>query len=459
MKTKFLFCATLCAAMALGSCRYNDSDIWGAVNKQEERISALEKWRGSVEKQLNALQGILTATDYVTGVEKVVKDGKNGYKLSFLHAEPITLYYNNMNEVSGSSDAQSIGVAQDDKGYYWTLGKDPLLVDGKRVYVKGGDMPTLKPNPQNAELFDLMIGDTKVTIDPRVAGSVAIKGIEERDGKVIVTLNDNTSKELVKFVDVKALIQNEYVHNMAGEKVYPVSLPEGFMMSLVGAVPNGWSVEIEGAGPETKIKVVYPAQNAEVKLTFVVFVDGVSSSAYKVVTFKVSADAPPAVVWTPIIFDGSTDIVIPEGSEHFKVTNAAPVGPPVFSSKVCTPLKNSPNAKHIDLSEYKHSAAIPTNAFFMNGNPNVPEDSSNFNDVIETIILPRNNGVVWSKAFKNCRALKSVTFTVAPTNIHGEVFEGCTALESIFVPAEHVEAAKGLAGFASVKDKIKAIPQ
>lgn len=304
-----------------------------------------------------------------------------------------------------------------------------------------------------------MIGDTKVTIDPRVAGSVAIKGIEERDGKVIVTLNDNTSKELVKFVDVKALIQNEYVHNMAGEKVYPVSLPEGFMMSLVGAVPNGWSVEIEGAGPETKIKVVYP-QNGEAKLTFVVFVDGVSSSAYKVVTFKVSADAPPAAVWTPVIFDGSKAIVVPTDTEHIKVSSVVSVNNPTLTNFVCAPLKQAPNAKHIDLSELNHSGPIPANAFYMNANPNDANDPANFNEVIETIILPRNhNGALWGAAFKNCKALKSITFNVKPTNISENAFEGCTALESIFVPAEHVEAAKGLAGFTSVKDKIKAIPQ
>lgn len=460
MKTRFLFCATLCAAMALGSCRYNDSDIWGAVNKQEERISALEKWRGSVEKQLGALQGILTATDYVTGVEKVMKDGKNGYKISFLHAEPITLYYNSNNEVSGGSDAQSIGVAQDEKGYYWTQGGQPLMVDGKKVYVNKNSDVSLKPNPNNPEVFDLMVDGAKVTIDPKLgSGSVPVKRVEERDGKVIITFDGNVTKELVKFIDVKSLIQNEYVHNTAGEQqVYPVSLPDGFMISVVGSVPNGWMVDTEGMGADAKIKVTYPAQNAEAKITFVVFADGVSSSAHKVVTFRLNVDAAPAVVWTPVPFDGTNAIVVPEGTEHIKVTGAVDVAPNVLSNQVCKPLKESANAKHIDLSELTHTRAIPANAFFMNGNPQDPNDASNFNNVIETIILPRNNGAVWAKAFKNCAALKSVTFLVKPTTIADEVFDGCTALESIFVPAEHVDHAKTLAGFASVRDKIKPAP-
>lgn len=90
MKIKTILC-TLCAVTVLGSCSYDDDGLWDAVNGQEERISALEKWQKTVVDQLNSLQGILTATDYVTNVEKVEKDGAQGYKISFLHANAITL--------------------------------------------------------------------------------------------------------------------------------------------------------------------------------------------------------------------------------------------------------------------------------------------------------------------------------------------------------------------------------
>lgn len=138
MKLRTILCAVF-AATLLGSCSYDDGELWDAVNGQEERISALEKWQKTVVEQLNSLQGILTATDYITDVEKVTKDGKEGYKISFLHAAPITLYYNADNEVSGTSD-EVIGVAKDENDkWYWTLNGEPLVVDGKTVYVNGGD--------------------------------------------------------------------------------------------------------------------------------------------------------------------------------------------------------------------------------------------------------------------------------------------------------------------------------
>lgn len=454
MKTRFLFCATLCAVMALGSCRYDDNDIWKAVNKQEERISALEKWRSSVEKQLGALQGIITATDYVTGVEKVVKDGKNGYKVSFLHAEPITLYYNDDNEVSAGSNAQSISVAQDEKGYYWVHGTEPLMVDGKKVYVKGGDAPTLKPDPQKPETYILTIDGASVKIDPRVDGPHPIKGIEERDGKIVITLANNTTKELPMWMDFNSLFLSEYSNTTSGEKLHAVKLPEGFTMSLVGAVPAGWSFDVVGSGETTQIKVMYPA-SGEATVTFVIFADGKSVSAHKKLTFKV--DAAPGIAWVNVVFDGQNPIQIPDDAEGVRVTSASPVAPMALNNNVCTPLKNSRTVKHIDLSGVNHTTAIPANAFFVNAVPSEPENQANFNTTIETIILPRGyNGNIFANAFKHCKALKSVTTYAQAGGIQTNIFDGCDALEHFYVPQEHVAAYQ--AKLPAIASKITAHP-
>ena len=175
MKIKTILC-TLCAVTVLGSCSYDDDGLWDAVNGQEERISALEKWQKTVVDQLNSLQGILTATDYVTNVEKVEKDGVQGYKISFLHANAITLYYNEDSEVSGGSDA-SVGVAQDDNGYYWTMNGEPLQIEGKKVYVTEGGGASLTPNADNPEIFDLTIGGTTVTVDQNAVETAEISNV------------------------------------------------------------------------------------------------------------------------------------------------------------------------------------------------------------------------------------------------------------------------------------------
>lgn len=61
-------------------------------------------------------------------------------------------------------------------------------------------------------------------------------------------------------------------------------------------------------------------------------------------------------------------------------------------------------------------------------------------------------------AFKNCVALKSLTILSATTlGYNATAFEGCDALESIFVATDKVEAYK--AGWSALADKIKPIPE
>lgn len=452
MKIKTLVCA-LCATTVLGSCSFDDGELWNAVNSQEERLSALEKWQKSVETQLGALQGIISATDYVTGVEAVEKDGVKGYKISFLHAQPITLYYNEGGEISGSS---SVGVAQEEgtNKYYWTMDGEPLMVDGKKVYVSGNDAVSMKPNAENPEIFDLTIGDYTVTVDQNAVGAHPIKGVEEKDGKVIVTLNDNTKKELVKYVDFSTVI-NESYENPAGEKTYPLSLPKGFLMEALN-VPAGWTIAVETTETGANLKVTYP-ESGEAKVKFIIS-DGEALSVIKEVTFTVGETQ---INWVTLAFDGTQAIVVPEGTEYVKVTGTTDT-PPTLLNNICKPLKESASVKHIDLSEIVHKAAIPANAFYNKiYDESKPEaETMNVNTTIETIILPRVYKNVFDLAFKNCKALKSVTFTAAPeANFTGkDVFLGCDALEAIYVPAADVEKFKAYAVLQPYADKIQANP-
>lgn len=439
MKIKTLVCA-LCATTVLGSCSFDDGDLWNAVNSQEERLSALEKWQKSVETQLGALQGIISATDYVTGVEAVEKDGVKGYKISFLHAQPITLYYNEGGEISGSS---SIGVAQEEgtNKYYWTMDGEPLMVDGKKVYVSGNDEVTMIPNENNPENFDLTIGDYRLTIGPAV-GAHPIKDVKEEGGKVIVTLNDNTKKELVKYVDFSGLLKENY-ENPKGDVFYTINLPAGFLMEALN-VPSDWKIAVVKEGNETKLKVTYP-ESGSVKVKFIIS-DGQSLSVIKEATFTVGE---LKLDWTTIAFKGTDAIEIGEGIENVKVTGTTDGisnAPAVLLEKICKPLKFSKSVKHIDLSEFTHKAAISANAFYMDNG------ADSFNGTIETIILPTEFAAIWGNAFKDCRALKTVVIqkTIAPNNVFATAFDGCTSLESIYVPDGLIDAYKA---FDGIKDK------
>lgn len=448
----------LCATVTLGSCRYNDKDLWGAVNQQEMRISALEKWRASVEGQLNALQGIISAQDYVTAVEKVEKEGKQGYKLSFLKAQPVTLYYNDNNEVSGSSDA-AIGFAddKDGKGEYWVVGGKPLLsASGTKVYISASAKVSLKPNAQNAEHWDLEVGDAKVTLDPNVAKNFPVKAIREEAGKVLITLQDNSTKELVKWVDVNSAFLAEYVKTEQGQQTYTINLPEGFTMMPLKEIPSSWTITVTGSGANTQLAVTFPS-SGELQVPFHIYADGKAGAVTKVLTFKVSAQGSTAV--HEIAYNGSA-ISIPEGVERVKITGTT-TAPRPFGDHIGNVIKSHASVKFIDLSDFVHSAAITANAFSLKNNSSDPNHASNHNNVIEHVILPRNhNGRLFNEVFRNCKKLHTVVFlTNNNPNFGTDVFTGCDALEHIYVPEDKVDAYKALANLSAAhKEKISALP-
>lgn len=437
MKIKTLVCA-LCATTVLGSCSFDDGELWNAVNSQEERLSALEKWQKTVETQLGALQGIISATDYVTGVEAVEKDGVKGYKISFLHAQPITLYYNEGGEISGSS---SIGVAQEEgtNKYYWTMDGEALMVDGKKVYVSGNDEVTMTPNATNPENFDLTIGDYSLTIGPAV-GAHPIKDVKEEGGKVIITLNGNTKKELVKYVDFSGLL-NENYENPAGKASYTINLPAGFLMEALN-VPSDWEIAVVTEGGKTMLKVTYPATGSA-KVKFIIS-DGQSLSVIKETTFTVGK---LKLDWTTVAFSGSA-IQIADGIENVKVTGTTvglPNAPQVFGDNICKILTRNKSVKHVDLSEFEHTAAISANAFYVDNGTGV------YNETLETIILPKGFAAIWGNAFKDCKALKTVVIqkTELPAKIMGTAFDGCSKENlSIYVPENLLEGYKTLEGIS-----------
>ncbi|WP_277135513.1 PL29 family lyase N-terminal domain-containing protein [Bacteroides congonensis] len=430
MKLRTILCAVFTATL-LGSCSYDDGELWDAVNGQEERISALEKWQKTVVEQLNSLQGILTATDYITDVEKVTKDGKEGYKISFLHAAPITLYYNVDNEVSGTGE-NVIGVAQEEGTgkWHWTLDGEALTVDGKTVYVNGGDDIKVEVNADGST--KLTIGDNEVTVPGPITHPVT--GVSDKDNVVTIALNGGTTVDLPKYLNLSKLLLDEYKKETAGEQTYELNLPEGYIIKLLDVVPADWIIEVNNSA----LRVVYP-NSGDAVVTFLIS-DGKTQTVMKTVTFKAAAD--PGSTWITIEYSGAL-IEIPSGAVSVKVTTASTITTPALRDNICKPLKETKSVVNIDLSGVSLATAFPANAFYMS-TPSVPE--TDYNTSIENIILPEGNYPnIFGAAFKNCSVLKSVTINTTstiPGQYSSEWFVGCGALESIFVPADKVETYK-----------------
>ena len=127
MKARKAFLLLL-AALTLAACKYDDSELWEQVNQNTARIAALETWQAETNTNIQALQTLLSTTDYITAVTPVVQDGVEvGYTISFLHTPAITIYHGTKGDKGDTGDTPQIGAAQaEDGNWYWTLNGEPL---------------------------------------------------------------------------------------------------------------------------------------------------------------------------------------------------------------------------------------------------------------------------------------------------------------------------------------------
>lgn len=147
MKARKTLTLLLLAALTLAACKYDDSELWEQVNQNTEelaaqaaRIAALEAWQAETNTNIQALQTLLSTTDYITAVTPVVKDGVEvGYTISFLHTPAITIYHGAKGDKGDTGDTPQIGAAQaDDGNWYWTLNGEPLTdADGNPIQANG----------------------------------------------------------------------------------------------------------------------------------------------------------------------------------------------------------------------------------------------------------------------------------------------------------------------------------
>lgn len=119
----------LVALVTLFSCakEYDDSELRG-------RIESLEAWQKTVNGQIVALQGLVSALenkDYVTSVTELAD--KSGYVIAFSKSGPVTIKHG---QKGADATAPVVGVKKDTDGkYYWTL-------DGEFITTGGSQIPT-----------------------------------------------------------------------------------------------------------------------------------------------------------------------------------------------------------------------------------------------------------------------------------------------------------------------------
>ena len=147
MKARKTLTLLLLAALTFAACKYDDSALWEQVNQNTEelaaqaaRIAALEAWQAETNTNIEALQTLLSTTDYITAVTPVVKDGVEvGFTISFLNTPAITIYHGTKGDKGDKGDTPQIGAAQGEDGnWYWTLNGEFLTdTDGNPIRANG----------------------------------------------------------------------------------------------------------------------------------------------------------------------------------------------------------------------------------------------------------------------------------------------------------------------------------
>lgn len=130
---KFLFLCVALLGLSFASCEYDDTDLWGAVEDVTERVTVLENAVKNANKNIDALQALITALQNQVAVVSV-KQTADGYVIQFSDGTTATIT-NGVN-----ANAPIVSVKQDTDGnYYWTIDGEWLIVDGERVRANGKD--------------------------------------------------------------------------------------------------------------------------------------------------------------------------------------------------------------------------------------------------------------------------------------------------------------------------------
>ena len=115
----------IAVAVSVTSCGedYDDTAIKNDIADLQSRVEKLETWCTTVNGQISALQGLvsaLEAKDYVTGVSPTTTN--DGYTITFSKSEAITIHNGKDGAKGADGITPVIGVAKDTDGeYYWTV--------------------------------------------------------------------------------------------------------------------------------------------------------------------------------------------------------------------------------------------------------------------------------------------------------------------------------------------------
>lgn len=502
MKARKTLTLLLLAALTLAACKYDDSELWEQVNQNTEelaaqaaRIAALEAWQAETNTNIQALQTLLSTTDYITAVTPVVKDGVEvGFTISFLNTPAITIYHGTKGDKGDKGDTPQIGATQaDDGNWYWTLNGEFLTdTDGNPIRANGtqGEQGDQGPAGDDAPLPQLATGKKLnaqgITTDSQnediepdaiylsVDGGKTWTRVSGEDGEKGDTGNTGaTGPQGDSFFESVDTTNADYVIFKLANNGGTFQVPRYTGISLTFDVP-GVSLPY---GQTAKIQcIVTGIDNPTADDLYLITVpDGwkASISVNLILTVTAPADITSGAATGEILVmldnkKGSTTIgriTVFCGTE-LTIGNLQPgqlatlIGSRTdltsvvltncnLSSSDWYAIRNNKSLETIDLGESTYNSVSFYYMHNVVGNSTlqlltVPDGVTTISErafygceKLTTVTIPASVKEIWWESFKNCKAM--TTFTIPAdsklTKIGREAFARCDKLESIFIPA------------------------
>ena len=484
MKARKAFLLLL-AALTLAACKYDDSALWEQVNQNTEelaaqaaRIAALEAWQAETNTNIQALQTLLSTTDYITAVTPVVKDGVEvGYTISFLHTPAITIYHGTKGDKGDTGDTPQIGAAQaEDGNWYWTLNGEFLTdADGNPIRANGtqgeqgepgsdGDDGISAPLPQLAtgtklteqnvttdtqnnpiepdaiylsvdggQTWTRVSGEKGNTGDTGATGATGPKGdsffksidYTSNDDYVTFTLADGTTKFSVpRYVEISLTFDVSDVWLVYGEKtmiqctVTGIDSPTADDLYLI-AVPDGWTAVIKD------LTIIVTAPNTDSEGEILVMLDNKKGNT---TIGRIPVKATQSIVdGTSLKAGGLTggDLAAEIGS-HTGLTSITVTSGEINDDDWAA-VKSQGSLTDLDLAGATYTGTNAANIVYI--------EHLGGNSTLQTLKLPQGVTGIGDESFIAFTALKSVVLPDGLTSIESYAFLRCSALTSITLPA------------------------
>ena len=504
MKARKTLTLLLLAALTLAACKYDDSELWEQVNQNTEelaaqaaRIAALEAWQAETNTNIEALQTLLSTTDYITAVTPVVKDGVEvGFTISFLNTPAITIYHGTKGDKGDKGDTPQIGAAQaEDGNWYWTLNGELLTdTDGNPIRANGtqGGQGDQGPAGDDAPLPQLATGkklnaqgittdSQNKDIEPdaiylsvdggktwtRVSGEKGNTGDTGDTGPkgdsffervdttnadyVIFTLADGSTFQVPRYTGISLSFDSESLSLLYGEtktiECTAGGSAEFTTDNLFIVAPAGWKADIaltRSASTGFTLTVTAPDTDSEGEI--LVMLDNKKGST---TIGRIPVKTAGGIVGTKLKGDGLTYGQIASLINGRTDLTDVILTNCTLSSSDWSAIRNNKSLETIDLGESTYNSVSFYYMHNVVGNSTlqlltVPDGVTTISerafydcDKLTTVTIPASVKEIWWESFKNCEAM--TTFTIPAdsklTKIGREAFARCYKLESIFIPA------------------------